>query len=45
MKHILTFLLMFSYLNGFSQTQVEMNENAYQAYNKADKEFRSHSRD
>lgn len=39
MKYLLTTLLLAFTLNGFSQTQSEMNTEAYEAYQKADREL------
>jgi uncharacterized protein YecT (DUF1311 family) len=41
MKQIITFLTFFICLTGFAQTQTEMNNNADEAYKKADKELNS----
>jgi uncharacterized protein YecT (DUF1311 family) len=41
MRQILTLLTFFICLTGFSQTQTEINQNADEAYKKADKELNS----
>ena len=39
MKHLIVLLLSLIYLNGFSQTQMEMNQKANESFKKADKEL------